>query len=641
MRALGAITGLSVGWAIGACALALAPVVVHLLARGRAKRVVFPGQRFLAEAVATGRKASTPRDLATLLLRSAALACVALAFGGVAWSGAAQPDGQRLVIVLDASASMSRVEAGRSAFERGRERMLTMLDDPSLEQAAVVVARRTPTPLLPAMTANLDALRARAADVGQTLEGADLGAAASVAQSLRQEGAPARVVVLTDRQGAAAVAGAMGVEVIDCTLGPWTSNRAITDLRLEREPNGRLRAVVTTEAWGEAAPARVVVEVDGDPVGAREASPGGVLIVDLPSGAPGWAPVAARYETPDAAPWDDARFAVVAPDRSPSAALVTREDPDAPRSGARMLRAALNPFGGAAAEPPVTGPGDLPESGSLFIVGAGAWTDGDLDALASRLRAGAGALWIVDSSEAHDALRRLLGRHAPEDALRVGPAFEAGVYAELRAIASDGWTLGRSPVVEAPPARVALRFDDGSPALVRTPIGRGALVTLHCPVDPDRSSLARTPALPMLVEIVRGSVTPASPEMAAAVVGALRLPALSLRRPAPGATVMDSLDRPVGIGERGLRVDALDAPGAVLALLAGEPIGAGAAHVDPAESAPSGTSSMDSESPGDAEPVLMTASRTDLAPWLLLLGIALLCAEALAARGRRFGESSR
>jgi len=532
--------------------------------------------------------------------------------------------------------------------------MLTMLDDPSLEQAAVVVARRTPTPLLPTMTANLDALRARAGDVGQTLEGADLGAAVSVAQSLRQEGAPARVVVLTDRQGAAAVAGAMGVEVIDCTLGPWTSNRAITDLRVEREPNGRLRAVVTTEAWGEAAPARVVVEVDGDPVGAREASPGGALIVDLPSDAPAWAPVAARYETPDAAPWDDARFAVVAPDRSPSAALVTREDPDAPRSGARMLRAALNPFADLSDEPSVARPDDLPEAGSLFIAGAGAWTDGDLDALASRLRAGAGALWVVDSFEAHDALRRLLGRHAPEDALRVGPAFEAGVYAEVRAaggwlgasdasaIAADAWTLGRSPVVEAPPEGVALRFDDGSPALVRTPIGRGALVTLHCPVDPDRSSLARTPALPMLVEIVRGAVTPAPPEVAAAVVGApLRLPALSLRRPAPGATVMDSLDRPVGIGESGLRVDALDAPGAVLALLAGEPIGAGAAHVDSAESAPSGTSSMDSESPGDAEPVLMTASRTDLAPWLLLLGIALLCAEALAARGRRFGESSR
>jgi hypothetical protein len=354
----------------------------------------------------------------------------------------------------------------------------------------------------------------------------------------------------------------------------------------------------------------------------------------------------------DAAAWDDARVAVVPPEPEADAVLVTREDPDAPRSGARMLRAALNPFSAKDDDPPVVDPSDLPEAGTLVVVGGGLWSDDELDALASRLRTGVGALWIVDSYEAHGALRRFVERHASQGALRLGPSFETGIYAELRAaggwldagdasaIAADAWTLARSPVIEAGPEGVALRFDDGSPALVRTPIGRGALITLHCPVDPDRSSLARTPALPVLVDVVRGALTPAPPEMGGAIVGAaLTLPA-PLRRPAPGATIVDSLGRPVGIGERGLRVDALDAPGAVLALLGGEPMGAGVAHVDAAESEPIGAALTDTDAPVDAESALMRASRTDLAPWLLLIGVALLCGESLAARSRRAPEAA-
>ncbi|MFG0274793.1 MAG: BatA domain-containing protein, partial [Phycisphaerales bacterium] len=79
MLALGAITGLSIGWAIGAGALALAPLIVHLLARGRARRIVFPGQRFLAEVAARGRRASRPRDAAPHALRAAARASLGLA----------------------------------------------------------------------------------------------------------------------------------------------------------------------------------------------------------------------------------------------------------------------------------------------------------------------------------------------------------------------------------------------------------------------------------------------------------------------------------------------------------------------------------------------------------------------------------
>jgi hypothetical protein len=638
MAALGAITGLSTGWAIGAGAVALAPLLVHLLARGRARRVVFAGQRFLAEVAARGRRASRPRDVATLALRIAALACIALAFAGLAWSSAQPATTTETVIVLDASASMTRLDAGRSVFERARQRALERLDDPALRRAGVVIARAAPVALLPQPTANLDALRARLRTVEPTLEGADLASAVALAHSLAPDGAPARIVVLTDAQGAASLADAGDAEVVACDIHAWQENTAIVDLAIDGA-----EAVVTIERWGDAsAPLRVRFEVNGAPVASIEldAPPGRTVVAaDLPTDLPAWSVVRANLEPADSAPWDDARYTVVPAPVSIAGGIVT----DASGGpSARILAAAINPFGTPDDEPALGRPGALPDAPILAITGAGAWTVDALDDLARRLRAGAGAIWVIDDAAAHDSLRAFLARHAPAETLALGEAFErAGMWTTVGADApwlalADGLsllddieTIERSPVHAAPPDAVAMRFDDGAPALVRTPIGRGALVTLHLPIDPSRSTIARTPALPIIINAAFEALAPAPARIADARTGAPLPIDTGARSIDSAAPLRDSLDRPVTVGAPPV-AQPLDAPGPLLVYSGEAIIGGATAHTDDAESVPAQGDTV--RSAPSLDRAAMATVSTPLAPWLLLAAVALLLVEAFLAR---------
>lgn len=662
MISLSVITGIAPGWWIAAGALALAPIAAHLLARGRARRIEFPGQRLLEEVVVTGRRTSRPRDLAALALRALALAAAALAFSGGAWvtaGGVWTGEASRVVVVLDASASMTRVDAGRSVFERAQERAIAALEAPGVTEGGVVVARRSPNALLPEMTANLDALRNRMGGVGATLEAADLPGAIALARSLAGDSQPARIVVCTDGQGAASDGDiGRGVEVIDCSLRPWRGNRAITGLEIiERE--GRSELLATLRAWGEGAgSARVLFEQEGEVFAAAEATltDGGETSAAVPAprgGEDAWRVYSARFESPDAAAWDDARF-VVAPGRAaPSVAIVTR----APEGAARWLRAAVNPFDAPEHEPEATTPDGPGEAQVHLIAGAGGWSTPALDALASRLRSGAGAIWVIDSQPAHDSLAAFLARHAAESGLRLGEEMassggglrvQAAPWLDLagaEGVIEDARVEERSPVLEADDAQVALRFENGAPALVRTPLGRGALVTLHAPIDRDRSTLARSPALPILIDALLRALAPSPPRAASAAIGEpLLLHPAPGRSPGAGEALTDSLGRAVRVaGEDGssLLVEPLDAPGVVMMTDDRGALGAGAAHVAMSESAPVAGAPVETASaPGviDSEPPRSGERRMDLAPWLLLFAAGALLVESIVTSARAGSE---
>lgn len=259
MDALATIVGPAPLWLLAAAFAALLPVALHLLARRRARVIDFPAARFIALAAEGPARRATLRDRLLMLLRSAAMALLVLAASGMHWKASTPPalagddppasslarDGitppRNLVIVLDASASMTRTQGGVTLFDHARQRAVEALDAlrPGIDRAGVVIARRDPQPLLPAMTTNIAALGGLVTSASVTLEHADIAQALAAAAALSAP-LPAQLLVLTDAQGtsprdierAAAGHREFGrVHVIDVSAGAVRTNLAVLSVR--------------------------------------------------------------------------------------------------------------------------------------------------------------------------------------------------------------------------------------------------------------------------------------------------------------------------------------------------------------------------------------------------------------------------
>lgn len=105
--------------ALAALALVAAPVIVHLLVRRHATRVVFPGMRFVPAVRAAAVRLRAPSDRSLLLLRMAIVAAAALAVAEpVLTTSARERAWERRVaraVIVDTSASVPAADAGRLA----------------------------------------------------------------------------------------------------------------------------------------------------------------------------------------------------------------------------------------------------------------------------------------------------------------------------------------------------------------------------------------------------------------------------------------------------------------------------------------------------------------------------------------------
>lgn len=195
-------------------ALALPIVLFHLHLRRRRRVVVTSVElwRGLVPVRAGRGRLRHVRDALALALVLAALA----AFAGAAADpvhGAAPAPGRRLVVVLDASASLtaragdagSRFAAAQEAADAAIARLAPA------DEVVVWVAARTPFVAVDP-TADHAAARAAVASLRATLEPRRLAttlrvAARAAAESSRLSGRAADLLVLTDRAGAATLAG--------------------------------------------------------------------------------------------------------------------------------------------------------------------------------------------------------------------------------------------------------------------------------------------------------------------------------------------------------------------------------------------------------------------------------------------------
>ena len=518
-------------------AIALAPLVAHLVARRRLRVVPLPTVRFLRQAAETRCASARWRPTLLVLLRCLLLLCLVTAFLRPSLPGALSSEGRTaLVLVLDASASMTCRQQGVSAFEvaRGRARRLLETLRPG-DAACVVLAAEQPRCMPRSLSSALGEARRSLASAAPTLQRCNAQAAIdSASQALLAAPAGRRVLaVASDFQATnwstvrfTGLPRGTRVVLLPSVEGD-RDNGAVWDASQVADGSGEGR--LSVELWnGSRRERRLAVSVAGQPsVQAPAAAP--FARTTVRTGAPGHAhrdPVSVSIASDDA-PYDDTLW--VPPAQPVRVALITRQDRNDPQTGAFYLSRAIDPTEGRAGVrlsvfPPerllalsdgafdlvfVGGAGAIPPSPARSLAerllrGAGLvlWLErGDADALAAvaaalpnsnRLEVSAGA-WLDRSREGGVAFLQTAAGTSPP---LLAPLLNSGA-GDLGLLRVRGHYALRAPTGKA---AVAARYADGSPAILVHQIGAGRLVVVNAPADPHGSSLAREGLFVALVQ---------------------------------------------------------------------------------------------------------------------------------------------
>lgn len=665
------LTVLSPVWLAGLAAAVGLPVAAHLLSRTRYVPALFPGTRFVTQAVLETNRVDRPRHLLLLILRVLVLAFVAFAFARPQWSAgsvAAVPTGQgvAVVFVIDASASMQRTERGRSSLDQALaavDEQIASLD-PTTDTAAVILADRQPYMLLPEPTARFSLLRERLRAAACTEETADLAGAVALARAvLAEQGRAGKIVLVGDGQrggfnAAALFEAADGVPLTEQRVGE--ASPANVSVRLVDEtpfpPALAAEFSLTVELENHGREPRLemlIAEGAGDRQTLQvELLPGAVTTqtLTLSPKSPGVAEFRVSLAAGDGFALDDVTGLVA--EVAPARRVLLVSDAAGPVSAdtaASRVQLALVPDADAAGpvriDRVVTAETQAAELGGdagacWVLVGATQWNGEALDALDRHLRAGGGVVWFADNEASRNALRSI--EDAPlrwvtgepgdatiaavrfdHPALSVfeGPARAALVGSRLAAVAPAQPTEG---------AEVLLSAQDGRPIVASRPVGRGRLVVVNADLSPDNSGFASQPAFVALInELVRYAAP--GPGLAPRLRPGDRLPSALIEAAAlqtPDTRELDSGRAP--------------ATGAYLALnAAGVPVAGRWIELDPAESDSRQAPPLDSSSPS-----LATSAATaggdigglgrdvaDLWPYCIALALLLIGFESLALIG--------
>lgn len=600
-------------WLIAGVAGAAVAVLSHLLVRRRPRALVFPGTRLLTATTAAAARRSRPRDLALLALRMAIPLLLALAFARpqALRAGGADAPGERLILILDASASMRRAAPeGGELFDVARRRAIEALEalDPQRDAAGVVLAARTPSALLPSLTGAIPALSAALEAATPTLEPLDASGAVALAQRLAGEPG-ARLVVLSDFQGDQWMGLSATFEPVAISPAPGANRAGVTDLTISpalprRGEPVRVTARIVSDS-PEPIDLPVMLVTDVESVVAR-------VRVSAPSPASATFTTTFRASGPqrltvsvpaDGFPHDDARRAVVEVADAARAALITSGAEGFGRAGA-WFSAALAARSASGDAPILVAPGeavDLAAFDDLVIADAGALSDRALDAIGDRLRAGFGALWILDNAASGASLARLAARAgidvpppATTGPMSLTPAPDERL--PLPALASLRLRVEVAPV-EWPHAREPATYTDGSPFLTEATLFGSRVLILRASFDPARSDTVRSPLFPALIDALLASLRPQELRPSALTAGATHGPP-------------DFLSR----GDRVLAV-----------------------NLDASESEPGGAIPEPRASGDESGAWTLGAERTPQELWPLALGAALvlMAVESLLAAGAR------
>jgi len=666
---------------------AAAPVLIHLLARRRARRVLFPSLRLLLAAEKKRRTLARLQQPLALLLRVLAICLVALALTGPVIRRAPGwlplPRTRAVAILLDDTLSMTTPTAAGVLFERARAGAETALG--ALGSNDRVALGRLSSPaeaqwLTPTEAqAELAAMQptASAARVAPALQRA--------AELLREVDAPNRaVMMLTDLQAAAwqdpapSSSGLEDAALLLCDVGERTAaNLAITAVEplawgeiVGRPVRLRATAASSRGEGHSGQPRKVVLQLLTEE-GARAASaqevrdrtPAVAQLGLVPAKAADVVAAIGLSGGPFGPGLDDVRYCTLRV-RPPLNVLVASTG-----DAGRYLATALNPFGdadAAGARVRRVAPSELAETIAssradlVILANCPALSEGAAQSLQQHAEAGGGVLlYLGDRADARHLAEQLVPRLTGDRSLHFGgmetaPQGEAFGLADidlarqpLSALASPrAGDLGALRFSRArrlrvgAAVRVLASFDTGRPALLEWRAGKGRLILLNTSADASWGTHIRSPAyVPLLHRLAAYLARPARPSIDDVTVG---------ERPVIAADDLPSqvtLTPPGGPPEEVAVQDGVlpevKLPGAHRVSWSGHDV-AFAANLDPRESdltrtteaavrrvlAPARVSTVGPGEIGQAF-AQQLPSRTDLSMPLLLLGLGLLLFESV------------
>lgn len=541
----------------GAAAVAL-PVVFHLIRRSTRDRTLFSSLLLLQPTPPRMRRRSRLEDILLLALRCLVLGLLALGFArpffkDPSLAPPASSATQRIVALVDTSASMQRPGLWKSAVERatqairnvaaGDQVSLLTFDRETRTQVSFEAWRSAPVDTRPNLVAS--ALAGMSPGWGSThLAQALILAADNLSE--RPDDPPSlvrRIVLISDLQEGARLESLQAFD--------WPKNVSVQVERVEpdsRSGNASLQLIQdaspphpSTGNTGHVVRVRIHAGADlstdrlqvgwrdpkgpgflGTPEEVRLAA-GANRVVALP--VPTNAPVDHIELRGDAVPFDNTLH-VVPPRPISSRILYLADDPEAdPRQPLFFLRRAFptNLTGAASLEARPPAPTPKPEElRPGLIVATAALPDPTARAVRAVAEEGATVLFAPRSASAETAatLGLLLGR-APVPLEEIQPRSYA-LLAELDfrhpvlgAFANPKfsdftkvrfWRHRRLDTNVLAGARVVARFDSGDPAWVEFPVGNGRVLLFAAGWHPDDSQLAvSTKFVPLLVSILESA----------------------------------------------------------------------------------------------------------------------------------------
>ncbi len=241
--------------------LAGLPFLVHLIARLRPRRYEFSSIEFILRGVRKTRKWQRPKDWLLLLLRTAAVIALLLAFlqprtyEAQAWSEE-EDAGRTVVLVVDATASMAYDAGGGSRFNRALAEASAVLGSLRTgDRANVIWVRERPVAVAAQPSRNTDFLRESLQRARVTHEsGSGAAAVATALDHLGQTEGPRELILISDFQRGTwesplpPIPDSIRMAVLPVATDTSPANTALRRLFLEPE---RPRAGETVAATGE------------------------------------------------------------------------------------------------------------------------------------------------------------------------------------------------------------------------------------------------------------------------------------------------------------------------------------------------------------------------------------------------------
>jgi hypothetical protein len=514
------------------------PVVLHLLHRRRLPVVLFPLVRLIERAERTRQPRRHLNRVLLLCTRAALLALLALALARTTLGPVAAVVAQgpvAAVVVLDDSLSMAALgDEGRTAFEVGREKAVSLLRSLSEgSSCGLIVASRPDEGEGAGLSHDVEAVASAVAGARVTERHVRMAPALRAAVRVLAQGTlpDRRVILVSDlaRHGFEGldmppVDGVRPELQVIVPLPPADRpNRSVSGLVPETLPDGRLRVTARVAAWGEA-PGTVGVEVragtldSGDPrtvVGRADVQPGSGASTErrfeVPQPVEGWAVVEARIE-PDFLGPDDVRRVAHHAARRPRL-LVVDGDPQNIALGSETfyLEKALAPGVGLDLDAEVVTLAELRRDDFqgrdvVALCNVPELTLERTEALEAAVTAGAGLVVAlgnrVDQRVYNGRLSRLLPATlgVPRESEEEPP----GVEAEAGAMPMPRVKVrGHVTLEPDPEARVEWRLEGGDPLVVVGEAGRGRVALLATTLDRDWTDLPINPSyLPFLQALI-------------------------------------------------------------------------------------------------------------------------------------------